>query len=242
MEFNVNHPVIYVLVSICVLFVLAQSVFFLVRALKRGKEMGIDKSKLLKAVKTAAIFTIAPAISIVICVITLSKKLGVPLPWLRLSVIGSLTYETTAAEAAASALGTSLSESAKALTAQEYVTIALVMTTGIFIGVILVPLLTKKLQSGMLKYKQKDKAWGEILTTALFMGMISAFLGLVFADVTTGLKGWIPVFVMIISALCIALCAVIMKITKWKWISDYALPISMIIGMASAIPLTSWIV
>ena len=242
MEFNINHPVIYVLVAVCILFVLAQSVYFLVRAMKRGEEIGIDKSKLLKAVKTAAIFTLAPAISIVICVITLSKKLGVPLPWLRLSVIGSLTYETTAAESAASALGTSLSESAKALSAQEYVTIAFVMMSGIFIGVILVPLLTKKIQSGMIKYKQKDKAWGEIITTALFMGMISAFLGLVFADVSKGLAGWIPVFVMFISAACVALCAVVMKLTKWKWISDYALPISMIVGMASAIPLTSWIV
>ena len=42
----------------------------------------------LKIAVTAAIFTIAPAVAIVIGVITLSKDLGVPLPWLRLSVIG----------------------------------------------------------------------------------------------------------------------------------------------------------
>jgi len=39
----------------------------------------------------------APAVAIVISVITLSKDLGLPLPWLRLSVVGSLSYETIAA-------------------------------------------------------------------------------------------------------------------------------------------------
>ena len=36
--------------------------------------------------------------------------------------------------------------------------------------------------------------------TGLFLGMISAFLGVIFAEVTEGLSGWIPVFVMIASA------------------------------------------
>ena len=31
------------------------------------------------------------------------------------------------------------------------------------------------------------------------------------------------------------------KKTGWRWIGDYALPISLILGMASAIPITSWL-
>ena len=41
MDFNVNHPILFLLVAIIILFVLAQSVFFLIKALKRAKETGM---------------------------------------------------------------------------------------------------------------------------------------------------------------------------------------------------------
>ena len=40
MEFSVNHPIIFIIVGIIVAFVLGQSIFFLVRALRRAKELG----------------------------------------------------------------------------------------------------------------------------------------------------------------------------------------------------------
>ena len=68
MEFNVNHPVLFVLVGIIIAVVLAQSVYFLVKSYRRAKEKGMDMTMIKKTIKTAAIFTIAPAISIVITV------------------------------------------------------------------------------------------------------------------------------------------------------------------------------
>jgi len=97
MKFNVNSPILYVLVGIIICFVLAQSVYFLVRALKRAKELGIKRETVKKTVTSAAVFTIAPAVAVLVGVVALSKSLGVALPWLRLSVIGSITYETVAA-------------------------------------------------------------------------------------------------------------------------------------------------
>ncbi|MGN1320871.1 MAG: DUF5058 family protein, partial [Acutalibacteraceae bacterium] len=96
MKFNVNHPILFLIVAIIILIVLAQSVFFLIKAWKRGKEIGMKKSKLRRIAISAAIFTIAPAVAIVVSVITLSKDLGIALPWLRLSVVGSMSYETIA--------------------------------------------------------------------------------------------------------------------------------------------------
>ena len=148
MEFSVNHPVLYLLAGILIAVVLAQSVFFLVKALRRSKEIGMDQAKIKKTVKTAALFTIAPAVSIVISVITLSKSLGIPLPWLRLSVVGSLSYEAIAASNAVSAMGLELGK-ISSLTAQQYVNIALVMTLSIMVGIWLVPVIGKKLLRGM---------------------------------------------------------------------------------------------
>ena len=41
MEFSVNHPILFLLAGIIVLAVLAQSVFFLVKAWRRGREIGM---------------------------------------------------------------------------------------------------------------------------------------------------------------------------------------------------------
>ena len=61
-------------------------------------------------------------------------------------------------------------------------------------------------------------------------------------DVTRGsTAGLIPVCVMVISAVVMALCGTAMKKLGWKWMGDYALPISLVLGMASAIPITAWL-
>ena len=267
MEFYVNHPFIFILVAIIVAVVLGQSVYFLVKAMRRSKELGMDQTRIKKTIKTAAIFTIAPAVAIVISVITLSKKLGVALPWLRLSVVGSMSYETIAATNALQAMGQSLGSNTP-LTAQQFVNVLLVMTISIMVGIWLVPAISKKLQSGMASLGKRDAKWADIFQSSLFIGMISAFLGFVFCNVymlwtpearfveqtvvengveqqvqtpVSATYGLVPVCTMVVSALVMIVCGLLMKKPKLKWLSEYALPISLVLGMAAAIPLTAWL-
>lgn len=244
MEFNVNSPVLFLLAGIIVAVVLAQSVYFLVKAWRRGKEIGMPMDKLKKVVIGTAIFTVAPATAIVISVISLSKKLGIPLPWMRLSVVGAITYETPAAANALSAMGLEWAK-VSSLTAQQYVTVAAVMTMGIMVGIWLVPVVGRKIQNGMLTLEKRDKKWGEIFSASLFLGMISAFLGYVFCDFASvfsgNLSGLIAPLVMLVSALMMIVCALALKKLNWRWMNDYALPISLIAGMVSAIPITAWL-
>jgi len=239
--FSVNDTFLYILVGIILLLVVCQSVFFLIRSWKRALSLGVAKGTLHKVVKTSALFTLVPAISVLIGVIALSRKLGLPLPWLRLFVIGAITYETPAAEAAARAVGTTLGDSATLLTAPQYSIIAWVMTLGILAGVVLTPLLCKRLLSGVDRLEKRDRKWSDIFMNALFMGMISAFMGMIFGHVTEGLAGWIPVFVMLVSALIMVLAGACIKLFKWEWLTDYALTLSMVGGMALAIPITNWV-
>lgn len=245
MAFNVNSPILFVLSGIIVVAVLAQSIFFLIKAWKRGREIGVSTDKLKKTAMTAAIFTIAPAVAIVIGVITLSKDLGVPLPWLRLSVIGSLSYETIAATNAENAMGLTFG-SVAGLTASQYVTIVTVMTVSILVGLWLAPLVAKRVLGGMINLEKRDKKWSEIFSNAMFIGMIAAFLGFIFSDVSSVFKGstagLIPVCVMFVSAIVMVLAGIAVKKLKYHWISDYALPVSLVLGMASAIPITAWLV
>ena len=268
MEFSVNHPILFVLVGIIIAVVIAQSGYFLIKAYRRAKVKGMDMQKIHKTMLTAAIFTIAPAVSIVITVLALSKSLGLALPWLRLSVVGSLSYETVAAAGAASGMGTTLDALAGNMTGEAYVTIAIVMTLSIMVGIWLVPVLAKKMQKGLVSFEKKDKKWSDIIQSSLFIGMISAFVGYVFSDVSrlwrskdgvfttevtdkmtdtvvtkhfTSTSGIVPVLVMLVSMITMLICGILMKKFKWKWLNDYALPICMVVGMASAIPFTAWL-
>lgn len=257
MEFSVNHPILFLLVGIIIAVVLGQSFYFLIKAWRRAKEKGMDMSKIKKTIITSAVFTVAPAISIVITVLTLSQSLGVALPWLRLSVVGSLSYEAIAAANAASGMGMTLGELAENMTASAFITIAIVMTVSIMVGIWLVPVISKKLQKGLVSFEKKDKRWSDILQNSLFIGMISAFVGFVFCDVSrlwlseggvftdsngatfSSTSGLIPVFVMAVSAISMCILGIVSKKTKWRWINDYALPLCMIVGMLSAIPFTN---
>ena len=267
MEFYVNHPILFILAGLLVAVVLGQSVFFLVKALRRSKELGMDQQKIRKTMLTAGIFTVAPAVAIVISVMVLSKTLGLPLPWLRLSVVGSMSYETVAANNALQAMGQALGSGD--LTAQQFVNVLLVMTISIMVGIWLVPAIGRKLQSGMQNMGNRDAKWADIFQNSLFIGMISAFLGFVFCDVSrlwtadengrvtvmvsqfledgskqkvpvsyTATSGLVPVCTMAVSAVVMVICGLLIRKPKLKWLSEYALPISLIAGMAAAIPLT----
>ncbi len=264
MEFSVNHPILFVIVGLIIAAVVGQSVYFLIKAYRRAKEKGMDMTKIHKTIKTAAIFTIAPAVSIVITVITLSKSLGIALPWLRLSVVGSLSYEAIAADNAARGMGfDKLADLAAGITASQYITIVIVMTVSIMVGIWLVPVIAKKYQNGLISFEKRDKKWSELLQNSMFIGMISAFVGFVFCDISrlwtsengifetvnkegeavlyTSTSGLVPVLVMLVSAVSMCLCGLLISKLKWKWVNDYALPICMILGMAVAIPFTNWL-
>ncbi len=248
LEFSLNSPIIFAIVAVILGVVVAQSLFFLVKAYKRGCELGIERSVLNDTIKRSAIFTIAPAVAIFMGVVSLVDMLGVALPWLRLSIIGAVTYELPAAEQALAALGVD-----KVTNATQYVTVAFVMTFGIAASLIVAPITCKKITGGMMKIKDKDKKWMDYLMTSMFVGMLSTFLGyivcdlgLVFEEIDGAkvlafhyqIEHWIPVFVLIISAALMGICGILLKKFKWKWLNDYALPISMIGSMALAIPIS----
>jgi len=198
--------------------------------------MGMDSAKLRRIVSSSAVFTIAPAVAILLGIITLSNALGLPIPWLRMNVLGAITYELPAAEMAAQATGASLSS--RITEPHVFSTIIWVMTLGIIPPLFIAPLFMKKIQGGISKLGANDKKWGEIFMTALFLGMVSAFLGMIFSRIGEGLTGWIPVFVMLCSAVLMAVLGILYKACKIAWLENYALPLSMLSAMALSIPIT----
>lgn len=171
--FNPDSWVMYLMYALIVVFISAESIFYLVKSVKKAKKIGMDMTKIKKVIKTSASFSVLPAIGIGIGVVTLIGSLGITVPAIRLSVIGALQYETQMADGAAigivkeglkdgsivnpdnldisSQALTLLTSNLNGITPQYYVTIVTLMTVAIIAGPILVVLFYKKLQPKLAK-------------------------------------------------------------------------------------------
>ncbi len=158
-------------------FIAAQSMFFIIKSWKHGRELGISKETLRNTVTSSIMFSVAPAISILVTVFVLAKALGVILPWIRLTVIGNLAYETVAAETALNNLGGSLSNEITDM--KQFSTVVWAMTIGSVFPLTFLPIVCKKLQTkigGAITKDERASKMGDILAAAAFIGIISAFL------------------------------------------------------------------
>ena len=226
MDFK-NSAFMYLVGGMVGLFVIAQSVYFLVKAIKRGKELGITMGTVRKTIVSSAVFAILPSISILVVMVTLTNALGVPLPWTRLSVLGAATYELPAATAALNAMGMSIGDPIASTTV--FTTVAWVMTLGCITPLIIIPIFLKKIQGGVHKIQKKDSHWGDLFLTAMFLGMIAAFLGMGISG------GMLSILTLLTSALIMGICGLLVKKAKVTWLENFALPISMLGAMALAI-------
>lgn len=153
--FNPDSWVMYLMYALIVVFISAEAIFYLVKSVKKAKQIGMDMTKIKKVIKTSASFSVLPAIGIGIGVVTLIGSLGITVPAIRLSVIGALQYETQMADGAAKAITDSTDGLTlliqRGVTAQDYATIVTLMTVAIIAGPILVVLFYKKLQPKLAK-------------------------------------------------------------------------------------------
>ncbi|MBR4991572.1 MAG: DUF5058 family protein, partial [Clostridia bacterium] len=177
---QLNSPVMYLICGGIIAFVALICVFFAVRAWKAGVAIGMDKTKMKRAVVSSATFAVLPSVGILLGVIALAGSLGTPWPWLRLSVIGALHYETQVAEAAAEAAGLS-GLSASEMTATGFSTIALLMSICIMWGMVLSIFFNKKYLKKLQTPKTGGAAggggFGDVAMTAMFIGLVSAYIG-----------------------------------------------------------------
>lgn len=222
-----NSTFLFVIGAIVAIFVTVQCIVFLKKAWNEGKRKGLPVEKMRKAVISSAVFTLVPSLSILLAMLTLSGALGLALPWIRLSVIGAVTYELPAAEAAAQATGASLM--AAAVPVSAFSVIVWVMTLGIMSGPIFIIAYFKKLQGKVNQIKAEDNRWGTLLISAMFIGLISSFLGSALAG------GLVSILTLLSSAVLMLICILLEQKAGVKVLKDFALPLSMIGAMALAI-------
>ena len=226
----------FALAIFIVAFVIGQSLFFLIRAAKRGRELGISRQTIKNTITSSALFSLAPAIGIGVTVIALSVALGYVLPWIRLSVIGAITYEIPAAEAAIEASGATGGIGSEITDKTIFTAVSWVMTLGSILPLVLVPIFIKKIQGKITGVATKNARWADVMSAAAFIGLIAAFLGRGLAGKGEESKvadgaGTLSLIAIISSVVIMIIVSLIAKKTGWRWLESLAMPLSMVLAL-----------
>lgn len=239
---QVNAGPLYLIVALVLTYITAMCFVFLVKSYRAGIKIGMDKKVLKKTILSSATFTLLPSISILLGVVALSGTLGVPISWLRLSVIGSLQYELNVAEIAAQSTGLSglrLDE----MSIGTFVTIVLVMTIGIlggiFCTVFFLKMYLKKLQRAPKKAENgenKKPGFGAHATTAMFIGLCGTFVGsYVGKAIPREGSDVMPLLVALMAAAVMAVFEFFIQKKGKAVLENFSLAASMLIAMAGAV-------
>ncbi|MBQ8814281.1 MAG: DUF5058 family protein [Lachnospiraceae bacterium] len=258
---QVNAPSLYFIVGGVLLFIAIMCVVFIVKSYRAGIAIGMDPKVLKRAITSSATFTVLPSISILLGVVALSGSLGVPISWLRLSVVGALQYELNVAEIAATAMGLTGLKVTE-MSVSVFVTVVMVMTVGI-LGGVLCCIFGLKAYLGKVKGKKKNapeaaekaddangdrseaKAGGEeqekkkpgfgaYATVAMFIGLCSAYIGS-YVGTFARRDNFMPLMTALISALVMAVFEYFTVKKGKAWLDNFSVATSMLVGMIAAV-------
>ena len=101
----INSSALTIFVAVVLLLVTTVCVIYLRNGWNEAKRLGVTTAEMKKIVLNCIGISLVPSIPIVLSVIVMAPVLGVALPWLRTSVIGSANNELISATMAASATG-----------------------------------------------------------------------------------------------------------------------------------------
>lgn len=238
-----SFAIIYVLGGLIAAAIICMSLFFIVKAVKRAKVIGMDTKKIKETVKNSAIFSIVPSIPIVIGIGIMMQYLGLAIPWIRLTVIGALQYELIAMDQAQ----TSLAEMGSFPTEVVIATAVVIMTLSILSGPLFNAIFYKKYQGKLADLQQKNSRLMNTITGALLGGLLAGMLSAIMvggiftvgktpAPDASGVVtyGEVTLITLAASLLIMAICGIILKVFKQKWIESYALPITILGSLAIA--------
>lgn len=217
-----NGPWFWLACGICVAWVLLQSILITRKSLKTGKELGITSEQIKSTVKVATVATLGPSLGIAVGMVALLVSLGGPIAWYRLSYIGSVAYEVSAAELAAQAVG----ETLNTMSPMGFSTAVLTMTLGAMGAPIITGLFTDKMDK-----LQNFMAGGKAEMLPVISGCCVAG---VFAFLTCDriFRFDSQTVAALVGFATMALFNGYNKKAQKKWIRNWGFTLSMFIGMA----------
>lgn len=228
-----NSPLLLALVAVGLVYITGFAVVYLLKAKKRALEMGITAREIRDIIKSSMIFSIVPSLSIVIGLAALAASLGTVWSWWRLSVIGSLSYETQIASTLASTLGFSNTNDMMANAGGDtFGVIMILMSVGMLAGFLIQIPFGKKLATSVDKARG-GSGWSSVLSGCFMLVLLAVYVPvLLIGDTHQAL--------VMLTGLMVALAlSAAAKKPGMGWINNFIMAFSMMAGMVSALLWTS---
>ncbi len=223
-----NNTTLFAIAAVIITFVFLQTIMFMHKGWKEALRLGLPREALVKSVKTSISISILPSIPIVLSVFVLVPLLGIPTPWVRLTVIGSAPFEMMAADMGAQAVGAAGLGGA-GFDGTAFAAALWLMTVGGSLPLLLCVLLNKKISTTYEKFRARDANWMPVLSGAALMALIATLM-VEYLD-----RGIIAALTVLTSFLFALLISVFGQKESLAWLKNFALAFSIIIGMAAAL-------
>lgn len=229
----ITSPLLLIMIIIGLLYIVAFSLLYLKKAYARCIELGISKEALSKVIKSSLVFSIVPSLSIVVGLFALIPVLGTVWSWWRLSVIGSLSYETLISSSVASAIGFETSaQMLESATGSQFGVVMILMSIGMLSGFFVLIPLGKKLCMSVSK-NENASTWKYVLSGCFMLCLFAVYIPVLLIGDT------IQAAVMVTGLIIALVLGALSAKPGLKWLNDFVMAFSMIGGMASSILWTS---
>lgn len=228
-----NSPIMLVMCGIVILYVVFQAVLFMRRAWNHGTNIGLDKEVMKSTITGSALFSIVPSIPILIILVMLMSVLGNYFPWLRLSVIGSSSYENVAANIAARSFGL-LSYTDEGYTSSIFVATMWAMSICILYEPLLVIFGRKPLDKGMTKLRKSKPVVYSLLIDGVFIAMMSWFCAPYLTYWTEKPEQLLSMVALVVAGAAALLFNWLAKKTGKSIWNEMSFPGGMLVGMAGS--------
>lgn len=159
----------------------------------------------------------------------LISALGTVWSWWRLSVIGSLSYETLISGSVATALGFDSSvEMLSGATGQQFGVVMILMSIGMLSGFLILIPFGKKLSLSVTK-TENSSDWKHVFSGVFMLCMFAVYIPVLLIGDT------VQACVMLTGLVVAVALGIFAKNPKLRWLGEFIMAFSMIAGMASSL-------
>lgn len=225
-----NAPILWVFALGVFAIILIQSFLYVRAARRAAPDLGIESSELTTAFRSGAIASVGPSLAVVVVAISLLALFGTPAVLVRIGLIGSAAFETGTAKIAAGAMGAPLGGAGydQQVFALAFITMSLGGAGWILATLIFTPLLRR----GSAKLSQVNPV---VLTVIPAAAVLGAFAGLTFGELAKqGPSTPVVWITTAVSAGVMLLLLATATALKADWLKEWALGISIIVGLVAA--------
>ena len=225
----ISSPLLLTLIIIGLLYIVGFSIVYLKKAYAHCLELGISKEDVMTVIKSSLVFSIVPSLSIVVGLFALISVLGTVWSWWRLSVIGSLSYESLISSSVASTLGFATNaEMLDNATGRQFGVVMILMSIGMLSGFAILLPFGKKMSMSVNKTEGTSN-WKYVLSGVFMLCLFAVYIPVLLIGDT------VQAAVMITGLVIAVVLGIIASKPGLKWLNDFIMSFSMIGGMISSI-------